>query len=277
MLFEDYIKNVKKGFELKEKDGVRFLTVPSFDDSGIVRCAFSTRIGGVSKPPFDSLNFSLKREGIKENFIENFKRICGAADVDYTKLTLVNYAHGDGIHTVEKGEEGKGLWRENDIPKCDALIIDKPGTAGATMHADCVPVFVLDTKNKAVCISHAGWRGVAARLPGKIIKRFKADYNSKSEHILTAVGPHIMSCCFEVQSDVADIFNKDFTGCVTTRCGKMYVDMQRAILQQFYEEGIPAENVTCANLCTSCHDELFYSHRRDKGKTGAMCSIASLR
>lgn len=272
--FVRYISGVQHGFTKTEKNGVVFFTIPSFCKSGLVKCGFSSRIGGVSAGEFSTLNFSLKREGDPEHFRENIRRFARALDVDYSKIAIVNYAHADGVYALKPADAGAGLTRENTLPKADALIVDRPGIAGMTMHADCVPVFILDQRRGIASIAHSGWRGVVKRLPQKIIEYFIREYGSHPQDLLAAIGPHMGVCCFEVGKDVGDLFEKEF-GRESVVCSdeKLFADMQYGILKQFFEMSIPAQQVTVSDLCTYCREDLFYSHRRDHGKTGAMACL----
>ena len=278
MIFEEYSSAVQYGFERRQRGGVVYYTIPSFDKTGCVDVGFTSRIGGVSQGCYASLNFSLKREGNMENLRENFRRAAGALGVPFETLVLDNYAHGDGIYHATQDDCGKGLIRETDLPKCDALIITEPGVTAVTLHADCIPVFFLDPVKKIACVAHAGWRGVYQSLPQKIADAFVSEYGSKKEDILAAIGPHIMKETFEVGRDVSDLFEERFgAGTVMERDNRITVDMQRAILQQFMDAGLEPEHITCANLCTYSTPELFYSHRRDKGMTGAMASLIAFK
>ncbi len=277
MLLEQYRSAVKKGFKKEQRGGVVFFTIPSFVERGF-KAAFSSRIGGVSGGCYESLNFSLKREKNPGHMRENFKRISDAAGFTYESIVLDNYEHGCGIYNAKKEDRGKGLLRETDLPKCDALIIDEPGITAVTLHADCVPLFYLDPSRAVAGVAHAGWRGVYGGLPGKIIQYMVKTYESDPKGILAAVGPHIFSCCYEVGEDLAAMFEKQYSkDTVERKDGKVFLDLEAAILKQFMDSGIAAENVTISNLCTSCHPELFYSYRRDKGKTGAMASLIALK
>ena len=270
----DFLKRVQHGFEKKEKNGVKYFVIPSFLGAGVEKHCFTTRIGGVSEGAYASLNLSRTRENKPENKEENYRRVCRALDVPYERLTLVNYAHGDGVYMAGKDEAGKGITRATDLPPCDALVIRESGITAVTLHADCVPLFFLDPVKKAACVSHAGWRGVYYGITLNILRMFVEKCGSRPENILAGIGPHIMKCCFEVQDDVARPFREKFGDQVIKRGdGKMYVDLQHALLMQMEIGGMSAENITCADLCTYCREDLFFSHRRDGGKTGAMGSF----
>ncbi len=270
-------EKVKRGFLLCEKNGVKYLTIPSFTQAGFEKHLFTTRVGGVSSGCYESLNLSRTRENSPQNKEENYRRVCGVLDVPYEGLALVNYAHGDGIYCATRDDAGKGITRQSDLPACDAMIIREKGITAVTLHADCVPVFFADREKRIACVSHAGWRGVYQEISGKVADVFVREFGSKPQDLIVGIGPHIMQDCFEVQADVAQPFCDKFGGdVVRVRNGKTYVSLQRALLRQLYGRKIPAENITCADLCTYSNGELFYSHRRDNGNTGAMGSFIAL-
>jgi YfiH family protein len=127
---------------------------------------------------------------------------------------------------------------------------------------------------KVACVAHAGWRGVLGGLPEKIIATMTAEYQSETKDIHAAIGPHICTSCYEVGGELAEKFEEKFSdGVIMNKGSKIYLDLEAAILKQFMDADILPTNVTCADLCTYCHPELFYSHRRDHGKTGAMASL----
>ena len=270
-------ENVKHGFLVREKNGVIYLMIPSFAEAGFEKHCYTTRIGGVSGGCYASLNLSKTRENSPQNKEENYRRVCGALGVPYESLAIVNYAHGDGVYAASAADAGKGILRESDLPPCDAMIIHETGITAVTLHADCVPVFFADKKQRIACVSHAGWRGVYGELPAKIAGILQEEWGTKPENLLVGIGPHIMEDCFEVQEDVAQPFCEKFgTDTAARREGRLYVSLQRAILKQLEGKGVIARNITCADLCTYACEALFFSHRRDHGNTGAMGSFFNL-
>ncbi len=270
-------EKIHRGFVLREKNGVQLMEIPSFLEHGFTKHAFTTRNGGVSRGEFASLNLSRTRENSPENKKENYRRAAAAVGVTYESLTLVRYAHGDGIVTAKRTDAGKGIARATDFDLCDAMIVCEPGVTAVTLHADCMPVFAADTEKRTVCVAHAGWKGVFLELPGKIIAKMKTDFKSRPQDIIVGIGPHIMRCCFEVGEEVALPFAEKFgEGAVARKNGKWFVDLQWAVLEQLLGQGISEEHITCADCCTYCREDLFYSHRRDRGKTGAMGSFIAL-
>lgn len=271
-------EGVARGFAAHEKNGVVYLTVPAIDESGRFYHGFTTRLGGVSAEEFSTLNLSMTREANAGNKKENFRRAAAALELNPDSLILVNYEHGDGIADISAADAGKGFAVPTDLPKCDALVVSAPGAAAVTLHADCVPVFCVDRTGSRGGVCHAGWKGVAKRLPQKLAQHL-IRAGSRTEDLIVGIGPHIRACCFEVGPEVAIVFEKEFgPDTVVRRQGeKGFVSLERAILHQLRDGGIEPAQITAADECTSCREDLFYSHRRDHGRTGAMGAFLSIR
>lgn len=273
-----YRQHARHGFTLRENEGVHFCSVPSIDETGRFVYVFTTRLGGVSDGCFESLNLSVTRETNQCNKKENYQRAARSAGVAPGSLVLVNYAHGTGIESVTAANCGEGLSRETTLGPCDALVVREPGVTALTLHADCVPIVVADPTRGAGAVAHAGWKGTLGGLPEKLVRQMANDAGGSAENLLCAVGPHIRSCCFEVGDDVAEMFSDAFGPCcvVQKENGRKSVDLEAAILVQFARAGVPPGNITLADECTFCEDELYYSHRRDHGATGAMGSLLAV-
>ena len=273
---DEYLQRVNTGFCRRERDGVVFYTIPSFDELGFVKHGFTSRIGGVSSGEYESLNLSLTRENNRENVRENYRRAARAIGVDPDALVICHYEHGTNVEYVNASHIGMGLQRENELPFCDGIIVTDPDTVAVTIHADCNPIFFADKKGRAAGACHAGWRGVYGNILATIVEKLGQKGISPKD-ILLGFGPSIGVCCFEVQEDVGGLFARKFGEDVREfREGKQFVDLWRVLAEESIMLGIPAENVTFSKMCTYCSRELFYSHRRDRGKTGAMGSFVQL-
>ena len=271
---KDYLAKVKKGFAIAENKGVVYYTIPAFSELGFFRHAFSTRIGGVSEGNQKSLNMSFKREMTPGNVEKNFSRFANAVGFDENKVVICHYEHGINLERVDLEHRGMGLFRENELPFCDGIIIDQKEIVAATIHADCTPIFFADKKGRAAGVCHAGWRGIYEGVFGSIMGKLTALYGVMPEDIIFGLGPSIKACCFEVQEDVASLFRERFgESLIIKREGKLFVDLPMACLMQLKNLGIPAENITLSEHCTYCNPELFYSYRRDKKDTGAHASV----
>lgn len=271
------MQETRRGFTLWKKKGVRFFTIPSFVQAGGVTCAMSTRIGGVSPKPYNTLNFSRSREHNEENIRENFRRYADAAGFDYTKAIANNYEHGPVVLEAELRDAGRGIVKENLDKHCDGLFTTELNLPLVTYHADCVPLFFYDPKRKAAAICHAGWKGVSMHIIKNAVSSL-AQIGCKHEDILAAVGPCISKKHFEVKRDVSDVFEQTFgDDVIELRDNKIYVDLPKACVKDMLDSGIIAGNITLSDLCTFENERLFFSHRRDKGQTGAMAAAISLK
>jgi len=236
----------------------------------------STRIGGVSQKPYDSLNFSRSREQNEENYQENFSRFGAAAGFDYRKAIANKYEHKNNVLAVTYNDAGMGVTREELPQFCDGLYTNEESLPLVTYHADCVPLFFYDPKRRAVAICHAGWKGVSMHIIKNAVATLVGN-GSRQEDILSAVGPCISAKHFEVQSDVYGVFEQVFgPEVLQKREGKVFVDLPKACVADMLEAGIEESNITLCDICTYDNPRLFFSHRRDKGMTGAMAAVISL-
>ena len=270
------MSGINHGFTLWKKKGVRFLTIPSFQRAENVTCVMSTRIGGVSPKPYDTLNFSRSREHSEENFRTNFSNYGAAAGFDYQQAVANRYEHGSNVVIVGPDEAGMGVVKPELPVFCDGLVTTQEGLPLVTYHADCVPLFFYDPKRRAAAICHAGWKGVSLHIINRTVDMM-CSLGCSRDDILTAVGPCISAKHYEVKSDVYEAYEQEFGPHVLQRReGKVYLDLQQACLSDFRASSIPDGNVTLADLCTYDNPRLFYSHRRDRGETGAMAAVIML-
>ncbi len=256
------------------------MTIPSFEDSGLVKHCFTTRKGGVSQGIYHSLNTSLIKSDPVENVKENLDRVCTAIGIDCKKLVFSQQVHGDRIRIVRAEDQGKGITKESDILETDALITNVPGIPLITFYADCVSVFILDPVNKAVGLAHSGWKGTVLKIAQKTIKKMAETYGTMPENCLVGIGPSIEPSCFEIKEDAAQLFKESFADWerfMIKKDQEHYVaDLWLANELMLTEIGVKLRNITVSGLCTCCNEELFFSHRRDKGKTGSLSAIIEI-
>jgi YfiH family protein len=246
--------------EWREKDGVRWLQAQL--DGAVA--AFSTRLGGVSDPPFDSLNLGLLTDDAQEAVDENRRRLAAAFGFEPERVVFARQVHGTRL--IEHPTEFRGSFRSlgvqkeprNEPPEADGHILRQPGTAALVFTADCLPVAVAGPKG--VAMLHAGWRGLA----GGILAAGAEAVEATS----AAIGPGIGPCCYEVGEKVLEAFSDLGEGIAD---GRM-LDLPEVARRQLAAAGV--ERVESAGLCTSCDAELFFSHRRDEGRTGRQAGIA---
>jgi polyphenol oxidase len=225
--------------------------------------AFSTRRGGVSNPPWDTLDLGLSCGDRPESVLENRRRLLESLGLDPAGLATAGQVHGDIVRTVT---------RPGNHPGCDALLTRSPGLVLAVATADCMSL--LYQARGAVAAAHAGWRGAAAGMPVAALRALCDSAGVPPAGVSVALGPCIRACCYEVGPDVARRFP---ASAVRTVGGRLHLDLPAAARAQLLEAGLPAEAFHDTGACTACERELCFSHRRDAGRTGRLWGIAALR
>lgn len=265
-------------FELKKKGNVVYYIISSFEETGLVRHGFSTRLGGVSSGCYSSMNLRFNCDDNSENILKNYQLISETIGIDYRNLVLSKQIHEDVIKEVSFSDCGNGIIYPNKFQSADALITANSGVPLVTTYADCVPLFFLDKRQGVIALAHSGWRGTVKRIGQKTIRMLKEKYSSRACDILTAIGPSIQVDHFEVGDDIAEIFIKEFGEYTTVKYGKKHhINMQAAIRAQFEEEGILPENIDDCGICTFCNSDLLFSHRKTNGKRGNMGAFLELK
>lgn len=270
-----------KNMELHHREGVEYLTFPSFSAYPFVRHAFSTRAGGVSKNEYSSMNLGFGRGDGDENVRENYHRFCRAAGLEYDLLVSSAQDHHTFIRRVGKEQCGIGIRKPKDMQSVDGLITSEPGVTLVTHYADCVPVYLLDPVKRAIGLVHAGWRGTAARIAEAAVSAMTREFGSRPADLLAGIGPSIGPCCFEVDSPVRDAFAalSDLNPGDLIRDdgnGKYHVDLWETNRRILMRAGVPASSVTVGGVCTRCNADLLFSHRATGGKRGGLAAFLAL-
>lgn len=270
--------------KLCEKNGVKFFTFENIEKTGIVNHCFSTRIGGVSEGNLSSLNLGYNRGDKREKVTENFKRICQANDMDYKKMVFGKQIHDTKIKKITKEDCGCGVVFESQITDFDGYITNEPDVVLVTFHADCVPLFFVDTIKKVIGLSHSGWKGTVRKMSVATVLEMQKVFGCNSKDIVAAIGPSIGGCCFQVDKPVVDEFLAEMSFASKyirndeNSEGKFKIDLWGINRELMIQSGILPENIEVTNYCTMCHDDLFYSHRKmgeDRGSLAAFLSLKS--
>ncbi len=276
------LSGVNLGYKYEEINGIGFYSNPAFSSAGLLN-AFSTRKGGISIPPYDSLNLSLSRpSSYSIEAIKNYNLFARALHISTNQMVIVNYCHGDGIQIVTEDECGNGILFPNKLPPCDALITNKRNIALTTIHADCSSYLIYDPKNRVIAACHAGWKGTLLRIGAKTIKRMTEVFGTEAKDCIVGIGPNIGFNRFEVDFPVAELFDKEFSGltdCIRYKAldDKYLIDLTKSAIKQFVDVGVCVNSITVAGLCTYDDNEHFYSFRRDGQKAGAMVSVLMIK
>lgn len=260
-----------KEFNLNEIDGMRYYTVPSFEETRLVNHVFTTR----------DINLGFNTIDNDEKIKNNFKAVCKVLESSLEDSVLSNQTHKTDIRIVTSEDKGKGLIKPRDYDDVDGLVTNQSGITLFTFYADCVPMFFLDKKKKVVGVAHGGWKGTVGRIAGNMIDTMTREYGSNPKDILVAIGPSISDCCFEVNKDVYDKFKavfKNIEEIAKPICdSKWNIDLKKANRIILEEKDIPLENITISKICTSCSNDVFFSYRKEDGKTGRMSAAIVLK
>ena len=270
------------GMVYEEIGPVGILRFPALSAVPFVNHAFSTRRGGVSRPPFDTMNLNFKKGDPDENVRENFFRFCRAAGFDPESLTASAQTHSTNVRRVTKADKGNGIFRPGDRTGVDGLVTNVPGVTLVTYYADCTPLFFVDTKRGAIGLSHSGWRGTAARMGAVTLRRMREEFGTEPEDVIAGIGPAIGPCCYEVDEPVAREFQamEDVKPEAFVRSlggGKYIVDLWEANRRILLSAGVPEASIASARLCTKCHSGLLWSHRATGGVRGGMAAMLCIR
>ena len=280
-----YIKRKGEGEVLKRNvcDGIEYLTFPCLEETGIVNHLFSTRLGGVSEGIFSSMNLSYTRGDRKEAVDENFRRIAGVMGGTVSDFVLSDQTHTTNIRKVTAKDKGKGVIREREYKDIDGLITDEEGIILATFYADCVPLFLVDKKQRAIGLSHSGWKGTVGKMGECTLFAMKEAYGTKPEDVTIGIGPSICKDCYEVGAEVVDIFAEAFPGKWLPEIlfprgdGKYFLDLWKANYYVFIMAGVPENQISVTDICTCCNPDYLFSHRASKGKRGNLGAFLCLK
>ncbi|PLX89154.1 MAG: peptidoglycan editing factor PgeF [Desulfuromonas sp.] len=251
---------------------------PDPDMSQGLVAGFTTRNGGVSRPPYHSLNLGLNTDDLKAHVEGNRSTFCRAFDVPLHRLLTVNQVHGNDLLLID--EPNPDLSHFLTV-EADGIVTNQPGIMLGVLVADCFPVLLWDPNKRVIAAIHIGWRGAANGLIGKAIRAMVQHFHCRSDQIRAAIGPGIGAHRFEVDRPVREAFRKGtgFWDDISSevRLGYWHLDLQLSCRLQLEQAGLAASSIEAAEDCTCCHQELFFSYRRDQGVTGRQMGFIMLR
>jgi YfiH family protein len=256
-----------------------FLTFPSLSSIDFITHGFSTRIGGVSEGYLGTMNLGFTNGDEPNKVDENYRRICGSLGLPYDALVLSDQVHNTKIKVVTKEDKGKGIHKVRDYSGIDGLITNEKGIPLVTFYADCVPLYFVDPENRAIGLSHSGWRGTVNRMGNVTLQGMSENYGTKPENVVVLIGPSICQDCYEVSEDVAEAFRREFPvsqlpGILMDKGnGKYQLNLWEANRQIILAAGVRDENINISTVCTSCNSELLFSHRASQGKRGTLAAF----
>lgn len=261
----------------REHNGVPFYACTGFS---AVAHGFSTRLGGVSPAPWDSLNLGVNRGDSPQRVAENYRRFCTAIGADPAAIVKHHQIHSTLVRAVTKTDI---LPAETPTtPEGDALVTDCPGVCLTVFSADCIPILFFDPNKRVIAAAHAGWRGTAHGIAAHTVTKMVHDYGCSPSDILAAIGPGISSCCFETHQDVPDslcqTLGSDAEAFIQPlpQPGKYLIDLKGANQKWLSKSGLLPEHIAVSHSCTACDGAAFWSHRRLGSVRGSMAAMIQL-
>jgi len=243
----------------------------------------TTRSGGCSEDTFASFNCAPFSGDDLAKVKQNQEILCSKLGFQLQQLVIPFQTHGSTIRAIDpffvslSPEE-----QQRRLHGVDALITDIPNHCICVSTADCVPVLLYDSVNKAIAIIHAGWRGTVAKIVKQTLDLMEHTYNTDAKDVIAAIGPSISADAFEVGEDVYDAFQK--TGFDMTKITqwneetqKFHVDLWKATCMQLINEGVLSENIEVSGICTYEQHDRFFSARRLGIKSGRILSGIMLK
>jgi polyphenol oxidase len=238
-----------------------------FSNFNLLRSGQSTRLGGVSKPPYDSMNLGSNTEDHLSNIEENKKIFSQSLGFDPSQVVRSKQVHGNEILVAEEAGFYEGY---------DAIITNKKNLLLAVSTADCSPILIYDAVTTSIAAIHAGWKGTKNKLVALTTQKMQNLFGSKTENLFVFIGPCISECSFEVDNDVAQYFHEPFCK-YDANTKKYFVDLKGHNKGQLLELGVPEQNIEVSEYDTFERTDLFFSHRKEKGVTGRMWSAIGIK
>lgn len=240
------------GLQCEKKGDISLYTSEELLQEEAIFLAFTTRNGGVSFPPYESLNLAYHVGDLSSKVTRNREKLFQILSLDSEKLTVGEQVHGDQVAIVDEKLVGKGSLSEEDaIPKTDALITNLLDIPLAVLVADCLPIILVDIEKRVVAAVHAGRCSTELGIVEKTLKKMVNQFESLPQNILAFIGPGIGTCCYKLD----------------------LIDLNR---EQLIECGVSESFIHQTGVCTSCRDDIFFSYRAQEGKAGRQMGLVSL-
>jgi polyphenol oxidase len=296
---------------IRKASGLEVVQAPQLARLDWLVHGFSTVAGGASvlerqrdgeKSVERVLNLGYTDWDKRDAVMANRKKFYSAVGAPEMRIATLKQIHSDVVHAVG----GDALPMGAEAHQGDALITNVRGVLLTVQTADCIPILLADTKNKAVAAVHSGWRGTAQRISEKTLGRMRMEYGTRPEHVIAAIGPGIGACCYEVGHEVAKEFAAQFPNAkdwfegpfdaltdsdadpnwlpwLTMRppghappSPSVKLDLTAANKAILHAAGVPTKNIATTSLCTGCRPGLFFSYRKEK-ITGRMMAAIGIK
>jgi polyphenol oxidase len=242
------------------------ITPNIFSQFKTVSAGQSTRLGGISPIPYSSCNLGKSVGDALENVEKNRGIFFGELSFKTENVVFSHQIHGAEILKVTKAGNYEGF---------DAQITNLPNVCLAVSVADCTPILIFDSKQKAIAAIHAGWRGTVGQIVLKTLQKMNQEYGTEPQYCFAYIGACISAKNFEVSSDVADNFEEKFKVFDKNK-NKYFVDLKGTNKAQLLSFGLPESQIEVTDYCTVDNNDQFFSHRKENGITGRMMAAIGI-
>ena len=253
----------------KKMDKLEYLTA---ENISVPHC-FTTRYGGVSEGSQASLNLAVGRGDSGENVEKNLRILGNALGFDPEKLVMTRQIHSDLVRVVTDAD-CNGFFHKN-YPECDALVTNTHGVTLLVFTADCTPILFHDPVTGAVGAAHAGWRGTAQDIGGKVIQTMMENFGCDVKNIRCAIGPNLGQCHFETDGDVPHAligtYGREALAYIEKRGDKFFPDLKAINALSLMRRGVM--DIEVSKACTWCESGRYWSHRVTKGDRGSQGAL----
>jgi YfiH family protein len=248
-----------------------YYTFDSLRDSGALVHAISTRHGGVSPAPFDTLNLSHTTGDNAANVAVNLQRLHDALALDAMATVCASQAQADRVAIVSARHCG------TCVTGVDALLTNEPSVPLLLRFADCVPILFFDPVQRAIAVTHAGWRGTVTQIAAKTVQAMRDAFGTRPRDLIACIAPSIGPCCYRVSDDVIARVRAAFDNAdelLIPHDGGAHFDLWQANARQLRAVGV--EQIEIAQICTAHRTDEFYSWRAESGNTGRFGALVAM-
>lgn len=263
-------------FEIKEKNNLKYLKLKKLEEYGF-HVIFSTRIGGYSNPPYESLNLGFHTKDKNKLVRKNREKFYKSLNLSPNNIIFAEQIHSNNIKLVDSNDKGSGVYNHNSsLRNIDGLISTDNSIILGGLFADCIPIYIMDKSQGYFALIHAGWKGTFKNILLETINYFKFNLDCESNDLLVVMGPSISGNNYEVKYNLINKFNKEFDKTVNyyyKNNNSYWLDLKKLNKAIALDNGVKSENLYISKLCTFNREKLFYSYRRDSGKTGRMAAF----
>lgn len=258
-------------WEKREENGLTYFTLPHWEEAG-AKIVMSTRLGGVSKTPFCSLNLGLHVDDIPEDVVANRRKLLDTIGSKAENFVTIKQVHGKNILYGKSAHRGCGFSSYADaVDDTDGVFTAEKNLLMATFYADCLPMAVFHPEKKILGLAHAGWKGTYQNIGAALISAMREFADFDPSECWCALGAGIGSCCYEVDEAFYLRFRERYDMAdqwFLREEGSLRFDNVKANLALLCQCGVEKENIDVLDLCTACHNDMFFSYRKEQGHTG---------